>query len=62
MMKELQQSFRGILNETPWIDDKTKELAIQKVDKMLLKIGYPDYILNEIQLNECYEDVSGICV
>lgn len=58
MTKEIQQSFREILNMTDWIDTETKRLATEKVDAMTLRIGYPDTILIPEQLNERYKDVS----
>lgn len=42
MTREIQQSFKELLNQTSWIDDETKELATEKVNAMLLRIGYPD--------------------
>lgn len=58
MTHELQDSFRTILNDTEWIDESTKVLATLKVNGMELKIGYPDYILNEDELNAKYEDLD----
>lgn len=58
MTHELQDSFRTILNETDWIDESTKVLAAMKVNGMSLKIGYPDFILNEDELNAQYEDLD----
>ncbi|XP_073991272.1 neprilysin-like 8 isoform X2 [Rhodnius prolixus] len=57
MTREIQQSFREILNMTTWIDMDTKRLATEKVDAMTLRIGYPDSILNREQLDERYKDV-----
>lgn len=58
MTHELQESFREILNETSWLDEETRNLAELKVNRMSLKIGYPDYILNENELNEKYADLD----
>ncbi|XP_020711089.2 neprilysin-4 isoform X2 [Athalia rosae] len=58
MTQEIQQSFRELLTKTIWIDDETKQLASEKVDAMLLRIGYPDFILQSHLLNERYKDVS----
>lgn len=58
MTHELQDTFREILNETNWLDDETKALAESKVNRMSLKIGYPDYILDEEKLNEKYADLE----
>lgn len=54
MVQELQNSFREILNETEWIDEATRKLALKKLDSMSLKIGYPDFILNRNKLDEKY--------
>lgn len=58
MTHELQESFREILDETTWLDNETKSLAESKVNRMSLKIGYPDYILEEEKLNEKYADLD----
>ncbi|XP_031370800.1 neprilysin-4-like isoform X3 [Apis dorsata] len=57
MTREIQQSFKELLNQTSWIDDETKELATEKVNAMLLRIGYPDFILQPELLNERYKDI-----
>lgn len=57
MTHELQQTFREILNES-WLDDETKTLAESKVNRMSLKIGYPDFILNKDELNKKYKDLD----
>lgn len=53
------QSFQELLSQTSWIGRETKDLAAQKVDAMMLRIGYPDFILNPQLLNVQYEDVSN---
>lgn len=60
MTREIQRSFRELLNKTSWIDDETKRLASEKVDAMSLRIGYPDFILQSHLLNERYKDVTYI--
>ncbi|XP_072746309.1 neprilysin-4 isoform X3 [Anoplolepis gracilipes] len=57
MTREIQRSFRELLNKTSWIDDDTKRLATEKVNAMSLKIGYPDFILQPHLLNERYKNV-----
>lgn len=54
MVRELQVSFREILNETDWIDGSTRKLALKKLEAMSLKIGYPDFILSKNKLDEKY--------
>ncbi|XP_063703572.1 neprilysin-4 [Culicoides brevitarsis] len=58
MTHELQQAFREILNSTEWIDVATKHLAELKVNAMSLRIGYPDFILSQEELNEKYKDLE----
>ncbi|XP_053607755.1 neprilysin-4-like isoform X2 [Plodia interpunctella] len=58
MTREIQQSFRELLSMINWIDDKTKSLAAQKVDAMMLRIGYPDFILNKKELDDRYREVK----
>lgn len=57
MTREIQRSFRELLDKTNWIDDETKRLATEKVNAMSLRIGYPDFILQPHLLNERYKDV-----
>ncbi|CAH2234796.1 jg13219 [Pararge aegeria aegeria] len=58
MTIEIQQAFRELLHTTNWIDDETKKLAGHKVDSMMLRIGYPDFILNKEELDERYIEVK----
>ena len=60
MTKEIQQSFRELLNKIAWIDKDTKKIASEKVDAMFLRIGYPDFILDPELLNERYKDVIKV--
>ncbi|KAG6463083.1 hypothetical protein O3G_MSEX013656 [Manduca sexta] len=57
MTREIQQSFKELLHRTDWIDDKTKKLAAHKIDAMMLRIGYPDFILNKKELDERYKEI-----
>jgi predicted metalloendopeptidase len=54
MVRELQTSFREILNDTDWIDEVTKSATIKKLENMSLKIGYPDFIISRHKLDEKY--------
>jgi predicted metalloendopeptidase len=59
MTEEIMQSFQELLTETEWIDRETKGLAVQKLDAMKLRIGYPDFILDPQLLNNRYKDVRN---
>ncbi|XP_061377154.1 neprilysin-4-like isoform X3 [Danaus plexippus] len=58
MTREIQQAFRELLHMTDWIDEETKKLAAHKVDSMMLRIGYPDFILNKKELDDRYKEVQ----
>ena len=40
------------------MDDKTREIAIEKVRKIVQMIGYPDMILDTVQLDKYSNNVS----
>lgn len=42
LTKELLVAAKGRLKQVNWLQPSTKEKAIEKVEKMLLSIGYPD--------------------
>ncbi|KAJ2946219.1 hypothetical protein O0L34_g5155 [Tuta absoluta] len=58
MTTEIQQSFKELLYLTDWIDDNTKKLAAHKVEAMMLRIGYPDFILHKKELDDRYKEVK----
>lgn len=56
--RRLQEAFALTLLENTWLDNNTKEYAKMKLDYMDLKIGFPDFILIEEELNKKYHDVE----
>lgn len=58
MTKDIQQAFQDNLDMINWIDQETKLIASEKVEAMMLRIGYPDFILDPNQLEARYRDVS----
>ncbi|XP_066995485.2 neprilysin-4 [Anabrus simplex] len=58
MTEGIMQSFRELLEQTTWLDEKTKQRATTKVDAMKLRIGYPDFILDSDKLDKEYSDVT----
>lgn len=57
MTHEIQWMFRELLNQSSWLDSMTKHVAGEKVEAMQLRIGYPDFILDDRQLDDRYRDV-----
>ncbi len=57
MVANIQNEFKKILNEVDWMDKKSKENALEKADAIDIKIGYPEWILNDTELNDYYKNV-----
>ena len=66
MVNDLRAAFRTRIQKLDWMSDKTKAKALEKLEKMAQKIGYPDkwrdysaleikrdaYVLNVMRANE----------
>jgi putative endopeptidase len=51
LVKDLQNAMIQRIQEAKWMGDATKAKAIEKMEKMTLKIGYPDKWKNYDKLN-----------
>ncbi|XP_055905883.1 neprilysin-4-like [Eupeodes corollae] len=58
LLSEVKDAFTETLMGLEWIDERTKELAHNKVNKTKLAVGYPDFILNPTELNKLYSDLK----
>ncbi len=66
MMANIRKTFRQILQDQPWMESKTKQAALRKLDLMTQRAGYPEhwrdyrslminrghYVLNVMRANE----------
>jgi putative endopeptidase len=66
MVKNLQAELRERITKLDWMSDETKSKAMDKLNKMMIKIGYPDkwkdyskleitresYVMNEIRASQ----------
>lgn len=48
-----------MLQEADWLDYETKQSAIDKLQDINLKIGHPNYVLNDTAMDALYEDVRN---
>ncbi len=51
MITYLQKSYKQRISNLPWMSEETKTKAIQKVDALQIKIGYPDKWKDYSKLN-----------
>ena len=56
-MLEIKEQFYQTLQQTDWMDNRTRENAIEKLKSMEFRIGYPDEILIDDLISKYYRDV-----
>uniref|UniRef100_A0A0N5CGX8 Neprilysin n=1 Tax=Strongyloides papillosus TaxID=174720 RepID=A0A0N5CGX8_STREA len=55
MIKDLREAFGEIIESNTWMDDVTKNYALEKLKEMMPLIGYPEFIKNSTSLDEYYK-------
>lgn len=58
MIEYIRKAFKGILEKNEWMDDSSRNKALEKADFIDPKIGYPEFTYNDTYLNDYYKDVS----
>lgn len=58
MVNGIRREFEKILHDVPWMDDDTREAALNKVKSMSTHIGYPDEIMDNKKLEEYYNHLE----
>ncbi|XP_077998291.1 membrane metallo-endopeptidase-like 1 [Glandiceps talaboti] len=56
MIDYLEDAFLEMVDESKWMDAPTQEVAKEKAAGMTRKIGYPDWIKKDDELNEYYKN------
>ena len=51
MVKEISDAFRIRINQKDWLDDFTKAQTQAKLDNIISKVAYPDWLFNDTYLN-----------
>lgn len=54
----IRDEFEIILHTVDWMDEKTRQAALEKLQKMATYIGYPDEIKNNTILEEYYDGLE----
>ncbi|UXI15551.1 ABC transporter G family member 20-like [Sarcoptes scabiei] len=57
----LRDSFRQLLKESKWMDEKTIGEAVKKLDAMSMNIGYPEWYNNDVAVEayfKLYEEID----
>jgi len=58
MVENIRESMYKRFSELEWLDESTKNYAIEKLSKINEKIGYPDFIFNPEKLYKMYEYIK----
>lgn len=58
LIEHLRITFKGMIDKVDWMEFQTKILAKEKVDYMEPRIGYPEMVYDDIDLNKMYENVT----
>lgn len=58
MVESLKDEFLNILKSVPWMDETTREFALEKAKKMVAHIGFPDELMDNLKVNEYYESLN----
>ncbi|KAK0395635.1 hypothetical protein QR680_001367 [Steinernema hermaphroditum] len=54
MIDDLHGAFRELVLTNNWMEDKTRDIALEKAKEMQSLIGFPDFIYNDTALDEYY--------
>ena len=60
MIQNIRNEFKFLLRENDWMDSHSNKAVQEKADAIFIKIGYPDYILDDAYLTEHYSRVNLI--
>jgi predicted metalloendopeptidase len=55
MIGYLRDSFKLLIGESDWLDDSTKNKSLEKLDAIIENNVYPDWILDNQELDKHYK-------
>lgn len=58
MVNGIRKEFENILREVTWMDEQTRQAALDKVHAMATHIGYPDEIMDNKKIENYYEKLE----
>jgi predicted metalloendopeptidase len=58
MILNIQNEFKLNLKKVDWMDAESKKAALDKLDLIDIKIGYPEFTYNDTHLDSLYKDVN----
>lgn len=58
MVADIRKEFVDILKNVDWMDEKTRQNALEKAQSMSTHIAYPDELLDNKKLEEFFDGVN----
>lgn len=58
MVDNIRGVFKNILIQASWMDETTRERALNKTDSIKAIIGYPEFLADKQGLDKYYSTVS----
>ena len=62
LVNEIRSAFRSTLQSNTWLDQTTKQLALEKLEAIVANVGYPDWVLDNSVIDSIYEHLKGLNV
>lgn len=59
LVRYIKQEFKYILENIDWMDEKTRQSALEKANTIEDHIGYPDELLDDQLLEKTFESVRN---
>lgn len=57
MINNIRWAFEKLVQDLKWMDDITKERTLHKARQIKTFIGYPEFITDQLELDDYYADV-----
>lgn len=61
LVRQIKQQFKNLLKSVDWMDEETRQSAVEKADTVSDHIGYPDELLDDEELQETFKEVLQCC-
>lgn len=58
ILSMIRKTFSRDIPKLTWMDEQTKARALEKAEAVVQKIGFPDFILDVVKLDQYYSDLE----
>lgn len=58
LLEDVRSAFIDILYSVPWMDDRTREIAVKKAESITAQVSYPNELIENNNVDEYYENIE----